>query len=85
MSQGAHVSSVQQIVVAPSNVRECATLLVVFGIDLAFDVVQPLGSFDALAKDDFFYSGVIAMVVGLGVSVLYTNRLKIRLSLRKSW
>lgn len=85
IAEGAHVPGIKQIIVAPSNLRESSTLLAVLGIDIVFNVVQPAGSFDALAKEEFVYSGVLAMIVGLSASVLYTNRLKIRLSLKKSW
>lgn len=85
-AHGFHMpGGVKKIAVSPSYIRESCTLMAVFGMDIVFDSVQPLGSFDTLPKHEFAYSAVVGMIVVLVGGVLYTNRLKARISMNKAW
>lgn len=83
-AEGVHIPGIKQIAVAPSRERESTTEIAVFGLDVVYSTMQPVGSFDALPAD-FLYSAVVAMIVFLAGGVIYSHRLKTRLSLTKSW
>lgn len=84
IEEGRHIPDIKQIAVAPYRERESTTLIAILGMDVAFSLVQPNGKFDSL-HDDFLYSAVVAMIVFLAGGVFYSQKLKVRTSLSRSW
>lgn len=82
--EGGIDSSLRAVAVAPVRGRESQTQITAFGTDVRYSVVQTVGAFDSLPSD-FVYSAVIGMLVCLGGAVFYTQRLKAKALLSRSW
>lgn len=81
---GEHVEGARIVAVAPAHNRESMCQLAVVGIDILFALLQPVGAFDAL-PEDFSYLSVVAMILTLGSVFFYTQRMKKKASLSRSW
>lgn len=84
VADGDSIARIRGNVFAPFRQRESASRIVAFGIDLLYDEVQPAGSFDTLPSD-FSYRSVVGMIVMLGAGFFYTQRLKSKAALSRSW
>lgn len=85
-AKGFHMpGGVKKVAVTPCRVRESCSIMAVLGMDIVFGSVQPVGSFDTLPREDFAYSAVVGMILILVTGVLYTNRIKARVGLKKVW
>lgn len=81
---GEHVEGARVVAVAPVHNRESMCQIVVVGTDILYALVQPVGTFDAL-PEDFSYLSVVAMILTLGTVFFYTQRMKKKASLSRSW
>lgn len=84
VANGLYIPLLKHVAVAPRLGRESSTQIALLGMDAVFSVEQPAGSFDTL-PEDFFYSAVVAMIIALVGGVIYSQKLKVRTSLSKSW
>lgn len=84
LDDGNHFAGLKAVKAAPHAHQESTCQVVVVGTDMHFSYVHPAGEFDALPPD-FFYPAVVAAILFLGGIYAYTQRLKEKSILSRSW
>lgn len=78
------LSDIRDVAVAPMYRRESSCQVAILGLEILYTLVQPSGNFDRLPVD-FRYSAVILTIAALVGSYFYTNLMKRKQGLSRSW
>lgn len=83
-SLGESVLGLRHVSIGPVSAKESLCQVFLIGVDIIYSLEHPVGSFDA-PSEDFSYISVLGMLVTLAAALFYTNRLKKKARLSKSW